>query len=261
MIRKNVKTLVPENVLEEIIQVGKEYFTDGETGDYYDDIDDIDKEIQDYVDSEIKSYIKIMKIDFKNFYISKEKFIKEYEGLDPCDYDEYKIWGNIYKEIEGCLEDFKLFDEYIDGSIESEVVVGFKKDILEYGDCGYLYEELMDRISEYKRVIEIRENISPYKNLLIELEEIVGSECYNKNIQNYSSWGEFTGEGRGFRYPVTLVVNSQLEKLKEIPASIPGEELISGYYSFGANELNIYRALFKVIKYLEEKYGVELERS
>lgn len=261
MTSKSIRMLVPENILEEIIQVEKEYFTGEEAGDYYEDIDDIDKEIQDYVDSEIKSYIKIMNIDFKSFYMSKEEFIKQYEGLDPCDYDECKIWGNIYKEIESSLEDFKLFDEYIDSSIEHEVVVSFKEDILENGDCGYLYEELMDRVSKYKRVIEIRDKISPYKNLLIELEEIVGSECYNKNIQNYSSWGEFAGEGRGFRYPVTLVANSQLEKLKEVPVSIPGEELISGYYAFGANELNIFRALYKVIKHLEEKYGFELERS
>lgn len=262
MTSKNVRTLVPKDILDNIIKTISDSYIDEDTGEYYDDIEDVEREVQDCIDSEIKSYIKVMNINFKNFYMSKEMFIKEYEGVDPCDYDECKLWGSIYKEIESSLEDFKLFDEYIDSSIEYEIVVGFKKDILdnvlEHGDCGYLYEKLMGRVDKYKRVIEIREKISPYKNLLIELEEIVGSECYNKNIQNYSSWGEFSGEGRGFRYPVTLSTGNNSKKIKEIPVSIPGEELITGYYAFGANELNIYRALFKVIKRLEEKYGLDI---
>jgi hypothetical protein len=37
------------------------------------------------------------------------------------------------------------------------------------------------------------------KRLLIELEEIVGSEFYNANIQNWSPGGVFKGAGRAFR--------------------------------------------------------------
>lgn len=161
------------------------------------------------------------------------------------------------------IDGFQNFKEHKDGSIDNKVFIKLKENILDKsinsGNYGYLYESLVRSIDEYKEVVEIREKTSPYKSLLIELEEIVGSECYNQNIQNYSSWGEFAGEGRGFRYPVTLVTNHQARKLKEIPMSTPGEELIAGYYSFGANDLNIYRALFKVVKHLEEKVVADSE--
>ena len=42
------------------------------------------------------------------------------------------------------------------------------------------------------------------KRLLIELEEIVGNEFYNANIQNWGPGGVFEGGGRGFRYAVTF---------------------------------------------------------
>ena len=39
------------------------------------------------------------------------------------------------------------------------------------------------------------------KNLLLTLETIIGSQCYNGNIQNYGPYGVWEGEGRGYRYP------------------------------------------------------------
>lgn len=260
----NIKSLIQKDILEEIKNRANEYFTDEETGNYYDDIADIYNEIQEYIDSEIKSCVKVMGTDFKNFHIPKDEFIKGYRDIDDYFFVDNKMWGWIYEEVKKTMDDFQKYNEHKDDSIDNEVFIKLKKNILDKSiDSGYygsLYESLVRSIDEYKEVIEIREKISPYKSLLIELEEIVGSECYNQNIQNYSSWGEFSGEGRGFRYPVTLVTNHEARKLKEIPMSTPGEELIAGHYSFGANELNIYRALFKVVKLLEEKYGFILER-
>jgi hypothetical protein len=46
--------------------------------------------------------------------------------------------------------------------------------------------------------------------LLIEIEGIIASECYNQNIQNL--WGEDL-PGRKFRYPITF--SSPLLEKKE----------------------------------------------
>ena len=46
---KNVKSLVPKDILEEIKNRANESFTDDETGEYYDDIADVNKEIQEYI--------------------------------------------------------------------------------------------------------------------------------------------------------------------------------------------------------------------
>ncbi|MEW2839098.1 hypothetical protein, partial [Vibrio sp. JC34] len=42
------------------------------------------------------------------------------------------------------------------------------------------------------------------KELLIKLEKIIGSSCYNGNIQNWGANGEWLGEGRSFRYPIRV---------------------------------------------------------
>lgn len=38
------------------------------------------------------------------------------------------------------------------------------------------------------------------------------------------------------------------------------EELVTGHYRFGANELSIYRALAKIIDMLEADYGLKVPR-
>ncbi len=95
------------------------------------------------------------------------------------------------------------------------------------------------------------------KTLLLELENIIGNECYNQNIQNWGPHGTFEGEGREFRYPVTFIgADGNKVKRKSVDKSIPLAVAVTGYYAFGANQLQIIRALDKVVAYLEEKYDL-----
>jgi hypothetical protein len=90
--------------------------------------------------------------------------------------------------------------------------------------------------------------------LLVELERIVGNQCYNGNIQNWGPGGSWEGEGREFRYPITYMVDG--EKKKYVSDLTPPVAM-TGYYAFGANQLHIMKALEKVIERIEEKYGVK----
>ena len=92
------------------------------------------------------------------------------------------------------------------------------------------------------------------------MEAIIGEECYNDNIQNYSAWGVWEGEGRSFRYPVTVLRNGETEKRRSRFDDLQAEELITGHYRFGANELSIHRALVKIIDMLEADYGLKVPR-
>lgn len=95
--------------------------------------------------------------------------------------------------------------------------------------------------------------------LLEELEYIVGSECYNGNIQNWGPGGEFYGEGRSFRYPLTFVDDDGAKRKFRYQASgVSSESLERCYYGFGANQLYIIRALDKVLKHLEEKHDLKI---
>jgi hypothetical protein len=101
------------------------------------------------------------------------------------------------------------------------------------------------------------------KELLIKLESIIGSSCYNGNIQNWGPGGEWEGEGRDFRYPITFVnANGQKIKVRN-PASITIKDTMlgTGHYAFGSNELHIMEALQSILDYLESEYGVDFDKS
>jgi hypothetical protein len=85
--------------------------------------------------------------------------------------------------------------------------------------------------------------------LLLELENLIGKECYNQNIQNWGPNGAFYGEGREFRYPVTFIgPDGQLIKRRSVDTTIPATIAKTGYYAFGANQLQIIRGLEKVVE-------------
>jgi hypothetical protein len=100
------------------------------------------------------------------------------------------------------------------------------------------------------------------KRLLIELEDIVGSEFYNRNIQNWGPGGVFEGEGRALRYPVTMRgKGGKVIKTKHVDATLPAATIITGMYRLGANELGIMRALDLVVSHLERNYGLDLGKA
>lgn len=117
---------------------------------------------------------------------------------------------------------------------------------------------IKNRIEKYESTLKTQNQLDSVKDLLIELEHIIGNECYNGSIQNYAYWGELESEGRQFRYPVKFYTENGETKRWTVSPNTPSEELITGHYSFGANELNIYRALFKVVMHLKEKYELKI---
>ena len=95
--------------------------------------------------------------------------------------------------------------------------------------------------------------------LLADLENTVGGYCYNASIQNWGPGGVFYGEGRGFRYPLTILDsegNKKKVRFKADPSN--PDELKTGYYAFGANQLQIVMALDAVLRHLEEHYELKL---
>lgn len=95
--------------------------------------------------------------------------------------------------------------------------------------------------------------------LLSELEYLVGSHCYNASIQNWGPGGVFEGEGRDFRYPLTLVdADGAKSKVRYKANADTPSKLVSGYYAFGANQLQIMMALDDVLRHLEDNHGLKI---
>ncbi|WP_282154363.1 hypothetical protein [Ruegeria atlantica] len=96
--------------------------------------------------------------------------------------------------------------------------------------------------------------------LLAELTELVGGYCYNGNIQNYGPGGMYEGEGRSFQYSLTVTDQNGNKRKFKYPTNAPisPEELISGHFKFGANQLNIVYAMDRVLAKLESDHGLKL---
>jgi hypothetical protein len=98
------------------------------------------------------------------------------------------------------------------------------------------------------------------KRLLIELEDIIGNEFYNANIQNWGPGGVFEGAGRALRYPITFRDKERGGiKTKNVDKDLPEETIMTGSYKLGANELGIMRAIDRILSHLERYQGLDIK--
>lgn len=102
------------------------------------------------------------------------------------------------------------------------------------------------------------------RELLVQLESILGNECYNASIQNYGPGGVRESDGRSFRYPLMVRLNDE-EKLKirdsSVPENVSDSALRSGYYSFGANQLDVMSALERMLRHLEQHHCLKIKEN
>jgi hypothetical protein len=239
---------IPDSILEEIRARAKESWPN-------------DRDMQEYiVKEEIDGYRQFQSVDFSGIpKKQKEQIIKLVQEM----YED-EGWAERALELQEEVEAFKELKKYNPPNIPTELINQWKKEAEEdeynEGSFRFQLEDVQNKVRRYESIKNIRKEIDPIKQLLIELENIIGNECYNSNIQNYSCWGELESEGRSFRYPVKFYNGKEEYKTRNVKKDIPSEELITGYYPFGANELNIYRALHKVLKHLEMNYGFKIPK-
>ena len=85
----------------------------------------------------------------------------------------------------------------------------------------------------------------PIINLICELEEIIGNECYNPNSLN----GWTLEEGCSFRYPVTYVDKQDKEhKTRYLIQDMDKKHIETIHYKFGSNNLFIGYAIVRVLE-------------
>ena len=121
---------------------------------------------------------------------------------------------------------------------------------------------------EYKGVKGMNLNEEMCK-VIADLEEIIGSECYNPN--SYNGWTDM--EGCEFRYPISIPdengnyekYRSNIRRLLNFRSALNSEEAVKYMkYKFGSNELFIGLGIIKVLQYLETRYNLdfcELEKK
>ncbi|MBS0482872.1 MAG: hypothetical protein JSR96_12145 [Proteobacteria bacterium] len=234
-------TNVPADILAAIKSAAKdEWPNDADMQEYY-------------IDEGTRGYLAIQAMDFGPALAVRDKILawaNEYSNLweDRATFVEDEV--EAYAELEDPPED-----------VPAEVFAELKrKAAAEHDWYSSQLDEVSGGMQHFRYVRDTRAKIGPIRDLLIRMESIIGDECYNDNIQNYSSWGVWEGEGRSFRYPVTVLRNGEPAKRRGRFEDLQPEELVSGHYRFGANQLSIYRALVKIIDMLEADYGLNVPR-
>lgn len=236
-------TAIPADILADIRKRAKAEWPD-------------DRERQDdFVKDETSGYMAFHTVDFAEAAPAKEVITAEAMEF-------YESWDERAYHVKDEIEAFAEITATAPDDIPADELDEVKQTIAAEGDWfSTQRDNLHAAIDAHRYLRDTRERVKPIRDLLVRMEGIIGKECYNGNIQNYSSWGEWEGEGRSFRYPVTFIRNGAEEKRRASSSDLAHEELVTGYYKFGANELSIYRALMRIIDLLESEYGFERPRG
>jgi hypothetical protein len=212
-----------------------------------------DRDMQQYmVDAETTAYRALAELDFGTALEHKAAILKEA-------HEYHQSWEDIVSFVSDEVDAFNTLAGLAPEDIPVDFVTEQKrKASAEHDWFASQLEDVQQAIEGYRYVQRTRAKVGPIREILVRMEAIIGSECYNANIQNYSAWGVWEGEGRAFRYPVTYIRNGQEEKRKARVDDLDPETLITGHYKFGANELSIHRALVRIVDMLKADYGLRI---
>lgn len=215
-----------------------------------------DREMEQYtIDAETEAYRALEDLDFGEALEHKPAILKEAREF-------HETWEDIFSFVSGEVEAFNTLATLVPEDVPPDFVAEHKrKAAAEHDWFSSQLEDVEQAIEGYRYVQRTRAKVGPIRDILVRMEAIIGAECYNANIQNYSAWGVWEGEGRSFRYPVTYIRNGQEEKRKARVDDLEPEALITGHYKFGANELSIHRALVRIVDMLEADYGLKIPRG
>jgi hypothetical protein len=214
-----------------------------------------DKEMQAYIiDNETEHCRKYLDLDFGEASPFKE-------AIEESAFAWADSWEDRLNAVQAEIEAFAELKAPAPDDIPSDAYDKLRQEA-DDGDADFTgqLERLNQSITAFRYVRDTRSRIEPIRHLLVAMEGILGSECYNDNIQNYGPGGVWEGEGRSFRYPVTFLVNGEGEKRRSRTDDLPAEALLTGHYRFGANQLSVYRALVKILDMLERDHGLKLPK-
>ena len=215
-----------------------------------------DLEMQRHVEQgEIEAWTALQSLSFGKAYARKDAILAE-----AADYLE--AWEDRLHFVRDEIEAFEALETLEADDIPSEELAAMRARADAANDWYALrLDDVRQAMARWRYVRDTRARVAPARELLVRMEEILGSECYNANIQNYSAWGVWEGEGRSFRYPVTYLRGGSEEKRRSSGDDLTPEELLTGHYRFGANQVGVMRALMRMIEMLRDEYGLALPAS
>lgn len=155
-----------------------------------------DREMREWtIEQEVASYRTMRDLDFGAATAVREAILTEADGYSDT-------WEDRSNFIEEEVDAYNALLDLDPDDVPPEIVSELKVQAARHHDWFSLQLEVVAKgIDHHRYVQRTRARIEPIRHLLVEMERIIGSECYNGNVQNYSAWGVWEGEGRSFRYP------------------------------------------------------------
>jgi hypothetical protein len=199
---------------------------------------------------------------FQNYDFGDATPYKDQMARYAIECDSWNSWENRLSYLEAEAEAFRELRRLKFKGVPGKIVASFVVEATERHPSSFTdrLDDVEHAATQYRYVREVRQTVSPIKRLLIEMEHMVGDRFYNPYTQNYGPGGVWEGEGRSYRYPLTTILNDEQKRKHRgtVHADVPDEELITGYYKVGTNELSIVRAMIDIVRLIECEYGVDL---
>jgi len=148
-----------------------------------------------------------------------------------------KCWGDLCTRLKMDLKAKRFLTAFY--SSEEE---GLFDEVLWLSTLNECMSDASCRSSDYTSVVftyqllknqqEIDSKIGPIKGLLTELEQIVGSECFNINkAEPWKRWRVLEPTCERLRYPITFeLADDEVIKTRHVPDNISNLDFISGKY-------------------------------
>ncbi len=215
-----------------------------------------DEDMQQHmIDAETAAYRALEALDYRCAAEHRVAILKEAKAY-------HSTWEDIYEFVTREVDAFNTLATLSHDDVPTDFIAEHKKKAATDHDWySVQLDSVVQAVEGYRYLQRTRARVGPIRDLLIKMETIISSECYNNYIQNYGAWGVWEGEGRSFRYPVTYLRDGKEEKRKALVNDLKPEELITGHYKFGANELSIHRALVRIVEMLQSDYGLNIPQD
>jgi hypothetical protein len=161
---------------------------------------------EDFVRDEATGYMAFHSIDFAGAAPVKDTIIAEAMEFYPS-WEERA--SHVADEIKAIAQIAATAPEDIPANVLEEM----KQAVAAEGDWFSVQRDSLRRaIDGYRYVRDIREKVGPIRDLLVRMEGIIGQECYNGNIQNYSSWASGKAKGAHSAIPLRSSVTAKKRK-------------------------------------------------
>lgn len=196
---------------------------------------------------EAKSLNELFTIFDENDFLPADLYL----GLRPS---LVKTWSELLKVVSLCLEIRKLDSGNTSGNdgFDHDAWFSVLNEFLISGKKKLTYSEIIFPYAYKKQEFNVNRTVSPIRDLLIAIEDIIGNECFNMNkSEPWERYRMLSPPGPKYRYPLSIGPDSDL-KVREVTPDINNCDMMSGRYTFGANQLDIFRGIYKALIYLQD---------